>query len=73
MKYVLVLVIGLAGGYYIGYNDGAAGNPSIGSRIVGRVGGKSRASVRNDIDAQMRQAEDTARAGAKRPAGKNPR
>ena len=39
MKLVLALVIGLAGGYYLGYADGAAGKPSIAARVVGTVGG----------------------------------
>ena len=59
MKLILALVIGCAGGYYLGYADGSAGNPSIGARIVGKVGGRSRGSVGNDVDAQMKAAEDT--------------
>ena len=29
MKFVIVLIIGLACGYYVGYEDGIAGKPSV--------------------------------------------
>ncbi len=61
MKLLLALIIGCAGGYYLGYADGSAGNPSIMARIVGKVGGRSRGEVGNDIDAQMKTAEDTSK------------
>ncbi len=64
MRIVLVLIIGLAFGYYLGYQDGAAGKPSIGARVVERIGGNARRSVTNDIDAAMRQVEDSGKAGA---------
>lgn len=66
MKYILVLVIGLGVGYYTGYKDGADGNPSLGERVAGRIGGKSRERVGNDIDAKMKQVEDGPKA-TKRP------
>jgi hypothetical protein len=61
MKLILALVIGCAGGYYLGYEDGIAGDPSIMSRVVGKVGGRARGSVSNDVDAQMKAAEDTSK------------
>jgi len=61
MKFVLALIVGCAGGYYLGYADGSAGNASIATRIVGKVGGRSRGSVGNDVDAQMKSAEDTSK------------
>ena len=67
MKYVLVLVIGLGAGYYTGYRDGADGSPSLGQRVANRVGGKSRDRVANDIDAKMKQVEETAKGPQKRP------
>ena len=57
MKMVLVFVIGLVAGYYIGYGHGAAGEPSIGARVMGHVGGRSRDAVGNDIDATMKRVE----------------
>lgn len=71
MKFVLALVVGLAGGYYIGYSDGASGKPSIATRIVGSVGGGSRSKVGNDIDAAMDRVEGSAKTGPKK-AGKAP-
>jgi hypothetical protein len=65
MKIVIVLIVGLACGYYFGYQDGIAGKPSIVTRVVGQAGGRSRSAVRNDIDATMRQVEDTAKAAPK--------
>ena len=58
MKVVIVLIIGLACGYYVGYQDGIERKPSIVARIVGQAGGKARSAVGNDIDATMRQVED---------------
>ncbi len=58
MKFVLVLIIGLAAGYSLGYKDGKAGKPTPVERIVNNVG-KSKAAVGNDIDAQMRKVEGT--------------
>lgn len=62
MKIVFVLIVGLACGYYFGYQDGIVGKPSIVTRLVGRTGGKARSSVGNDIDATMRQVEDSTKA-----------
>jgi hypothetical protein len=70
MKFVLILIIGLAGGYYLGYQDATAGNPSVMARIVGKVGGRSRGSVGNDVDAQMKSAEDTSRTASKQSLDK---
>ena len=61
MKLVIALVVGLGCGYYFGSQDGIAKKPSIVNRIVDKAGGKARSAVRNDIDAEMRRAEDTAR------------
>jgi hypothetical protein len=66
MKYVLALVIGLGIGYYTGYKDGSEGNPSIGERVTDRIGGKSRDRVGNDIDARMKQVEESGKP-TKRP------
>jgi hypothetical protein len=71
MKLILALVVGLAGGYYLGYTDGADGKPSIVERVVDSVGGKSRAKVGNDIDATMDKVEGDSKADAKK-AGKAP-
>jgi hypothetical protein len=71
MKVILALVVGLAGGYYLGYADGADGKPSIATRVIGSVGGKSRANVGNDIDATMEKVEGDAKTDPKK-AGKAP-
>ena len=56
MKFVLILIVGLAAGYSLGYKDGKAGKPTPIERIVNSVG-NSKAAVGNDIDAQMRKVE----------------
>ena len=61
MKLILALLIGCVGGYYLGYADGSNGEPSIGARIVGKAGGRARGAVGNDVDAQMKAAEDTSK------------
>jgi len=71
MKFIFALVVGCAAGYYFGYTDGAAGKPSIVTRIVNSVGGGSRARVSNDIDAAMERVEGGAKADAKK-GGKAP-
>jgi hypothetical protein len=58
MKFILVLIVGLAAGYSLGYKDGKAGKPTPVERIVNSVG-KSKAAVGNDIDAQMQKVEST--------------
>jgi hypothetical protein len=70
-KFALALVVGLAGGYYLGYSDGAAGKPSIVSRVVSSVGGGSRSKVSNDIDATMEKVEGGAKTDPKK-SGKAP-
>jgi len=71
MKYLFVLAIGVGGGYYFGFADGAAGKASIVSRLVERVGGNSRQRVANDIDAVMERIEGNKAADPKK-AGKAP-
>ena len=58
MKFVLVLIIGLAAGYSLVYKGGKAGKPTPVERTVNNVG-KSKAAVGKDIDAQMRQVQGT--------------
>jgi hypothetical protein len=65
MRIVIVLIAGLACGYYVGYQDGIAGKASIVTRIVGKAGGRARSGVANDIDATLRQVEDSARTAPK--------
>ena len=68
MKYFFVLVVGLGGGYYLGFADGTAGKPSIVSRLVTKVGGSSRDRVANDIDALSDRLDGTVRPAPRKPA-----
>ncbi len=57
MKKILLLVVGLALGYWIGWKDAQVNDVQIVSRIVMRVGGDHRANMVTDVDRQMQDAE----------------
>lgn len=56
-KALLLLLLGLAAGYWIGFNDAQSHKKDIVSRLVARAGGGNRDRVRNDIDASMERLE----------------
>ena len=53
MKYIIILAIGVAAGYGVGFSDAQVHKKSIVTRIVERVGGSNREEFTNDIDARM--------------------
>lgn len=55
-KYLVILLIGLAAGYFYGFSDAKANTKNIVSRAVERVGGKGQ-NYRTDIDAKMEAVE----------------
>jgi hypothetical protein len=57
MKKVLLLVIGIALGYWIGWQDAQVNDVQVVSRLVTRVGGDHRANMVTDVDRQMEEAE----------------
>lgn len=57
MKTILLIVIGLAIGYFAGFEDARAHDKNVVARIVERVGGDNRANVVTDVDSKMREAE----------------
>jgi len=56
-KALLLIVLGLAAGYWLGFNDAQSHDRNVISRLVARAGGGSRDRVRNDIDGTMERLE----------------
>ena len=57
MKYLFVLMIGLAAGYHLGFKDARLYHTTIVTRMIDQVGGSSRGKYSNDIDKQMERQE----------------
>lgn len=57
MKTVLTIIIGIAIGYFLGFEDARAHEETIVTRLVDRVGGDHRANLITDVDRQMQDAE----------------
>ena len=56
-KFILILGLGVAIGYSYGWKDAHLHELNVAERVVGQIGGKSRAMVSGDADAQLIQAE----------------
>ncbi len=52
-KALLLLLLGLAAGYFIGFKDAQAHKKDIVSRLVARTGGSNRSRFSNDVDASL--------------------
>lgn len=50
-------MLGLALGYWIGWQDAQVNDVQVVSRLVTRVGGDHRANMVTDVDSQMEEAE----------------
>lgn len=50
MKLLLILVIGVVLGYFIGFGDAKSHDENFVSRIVHNVGGSTRDKVKNNAD-----------------------
>jgi hypothetical protein len=57
MKFLFVLMIGLAAGYHLGFKDARLHHTTVVTRIIDQVGGSSRGKYSNDIDKQMERQE----------------
>ena len=57
MKFVLVLIAGIAIGYFYGFDDARKHDENVVKRVVERVGGTNRDNYRNDVDKKMETAE----------------
>jgi hypothetical protein len=56
LRTLVLLVIGVAIGYFLGFGDGQKNDRNIVERLVGRAGASMRDSLRNDIDARVERA-----------------
>ena len=56
-KFVIVLVVGIAIGYFYGFDDAKKHDDNVVTRVVERVGGSNRDKYHNDVDKQMEAAE----------------
>lgn len=56
-KAILLIALGIAAGYWIGFNDAQTNKKNIVARLVDRTGGGNRDRVRNDIDGAMDRLE----------------
>lgn len=61
MRLAVVLVIGLVGGYSIGYNHGASGEPSVKQRVLELAGVNK---VRDDAAKRQKAIEQLQKARA---------
>ena len=61
MKYILLLTVGVAIGYTVGFRDAQVNNRTIVSRVVERIGGSNRANFENDLDRQSEAVSAEAR------------
>jgi hypothetical protein len=57
MKILVVLMIGLAAGYHLGFKDARQHRTTVVTRMIEQVGGSSRGKYANDIDRQMERQE----------------
>ena len=56
MKYILILVVGLAIGYGYGFQDAKKHKKSVVSRVLDRVGGSNRGKYDQDLDKKAEEA-----------------
>lgn len=61
MKYVFVLALGGAAGYFYGFTDGRTHTENIVLRTVAQISGKGGQFMGNDVDKQMERLEGKAR------------
>lgn len=50
-KFLLILALGIAMGYFYGFNDAQTNEKHIAERFVDRIGGDSKENMRSDADA----------------------
>ena len=56
LRTLLLLVIGIAIGYFLGFGDAQSNERNFVERLVDRAGAGMRDSLRNDIDARVDRA-----------------
>jgi len=56
-KFIVILVVGIAIGYFYGFDDAKKHDVTVVERVVDRVGGSNRGKYGTDVDKQMEAAE----------------
>jgi hypothetical protein len=56
-KGILIIIIGVSVGYWLGYKDARNHDESVVTRVVQRVGGDSRQYFKTDVDGRMERLE----------------
>lgn len=57
MKYIVILLIGMAVGYSYGFRDSKQHEKTIFTRTIERVGGSNRGKYDQDLEKKAREAE----------------
>jgi hypothetical protein len=57
MKNIILLSIGIAFGYSVGFKDARQNDKNVVSRLVDRVGGSNRGKYNDNVDKTMKEAE----------------
>jgi hypothetical protein len=57
LKFAIVLVIGIAIGYFYGFDDAKKNDENVVTRVVERVGGSNRGKYSTDVDKKMEALE----------------
>lgn len=60
MRFIFALCIGVAAGYFIGWNDAKINKKHIVERLVDRAGGVTRDQLKNNADSVMNVTSDPA-------------
>ena len=56
-KTLFLLVVGLALGYWLGFNDAQVNEQNVAVRLINQAGGKTRETVRSNPDRQLDSLE----------------
>jgi len=56
-KFAFALVVGIAIGYFYGFDDARKHDENVVTRVVAQVGGSNRGKYNNDIDKRMDNLE----------------
>ena len=57
VRLLIVLIVGLAIGYTVGWKDAKTNDRHIAARVLDRAGGATRDKVRSDVDKKMEDLE----------------
>ena len=56
-KTLFLLVVGLALGYWLGFNDAQVNEQNVAVRLINQAGGKTRETLRSNTDRQLDSLE----------------